>query len=374
MSDTLHLGTHKGLFTLNEESGAWKIAKVDFLGDPVSMLLHDPRDGALYAALALGHFGVKLHRSDDQGETWKELPAPKYPEGAMVGKDPFADPDDPNVKPSPASLKEIWSLETGGPDQPDMLWAGTIPGGLFQSKDRGESWSLVEGLWDRPERAHWFGGGKDQPGIHSICVDPRDSNHVAVGVSCGGVWVTRDGGASWSCQATGMFAGFMPPDRAYDPNIQDVHRLTCCHGSPDAYWSQNHDGIFRSVDDCATWTAVPNAQPSVFGFAVVVHPNDPDTAWFVPGVKDECRVPVDGKVVVSRTRDGGETFEVFREGLPQDHAYDITYRHSLDISNNGERLVMGSSTGSLWTSNNGGENWNLSSNHLPQIYCARFAK
>ena len=36
--------------------------------------------------------------------------------------------------------------------------------------------------------------------------------------------------------------------------------------------------------------------------AVAVHPADPDTAWFVPGISDEHRIPPRGKVVVSRTR------------------------------------------------------------------------
>ena len=51
-------------------------------------------------------------------------------------------------------------------------------------------------------------------------------------------------------------------------------------------------------------------RPSCFGFAVAVHPTDPDTAWFVPAVMDEHRIPVDGKVVVARTRDGVRSFEV----------------------------------------------------------------
>jgi hypothetical protein len=55
------------------------------------------------------------------------------------------------------------------------------------------------------------------------------------------------------------------------------------------------------------------------------------TAWFVPGVKDEHRLPPDGKVVVARTRDGGQNYDILRHGLPQDHAYDLTYRHSLAI-------------------------------------------
>ncbi len=113
--------------------------------------------------------------------------------------------------------------------------------------------------------------------------------------------------------------------------------------------------------------------PSVFGFAVAVHPSDPETAWFVPAVKDDCRVPVDARLVVARTSDGGKTFETLTNGLPQEHCYDIVFRHALDIDATGNRLALGSSTGSLWITENGGAAWNCLSTHLPQIYCVRFA-
>jgi hypothetical protein len=115
-------------------------------------------------------------------------------------------------------------------------------------------------------------------------------------------------------------------------------------------------------------------QPSVFGFAVAVHPNDPQTAWTVPAIKDEKRIPVDGKVVVARTRDGGQNFEVLRNGLPQEHAYDLTYRHGLDIDETGRELAFGTTTGSLWWSEDQGDHWQNLSTHLPPIYCVRFAK
>ncbi len=104
------------------------------------------------------------------------------------------------------------------------------------------------------------------------------------------------------------------------------------------------------------WTSLPNAKPSVFGFAVAAHPRDPETAWFVPAIKDERRVPVDAKLVVSRTRDGGETFEVFDRGLPSP-SFDLIYRHALDIDESGNVLAMGSTTGGLWLSDDGGESW-----------------
>ena len=63
-------------------------------------------------------------------------------------------------------------------------------------------------------------------------------------------------------------------------------------------WVQHHNGVFHSVDGSKTYREIEQAGPSTFGFAVCAHPLDDQTAWFVPGVKDECRVPVDGKLVV----------------------------------------------------------------------------
>src|SRR5947209_6869555 len=141
-----------------------------------------------------------------------------------------------------------WALEPGHASEPGVLWCGTLPGGLFRSRDRGDSWELNRPLWDHPDRKQWFGGGMDFPGIHSICVDPRDARTVTVGVSCGGVWRTRDGGQSWECKATGMWAAYMRPERKNDPRIQAAHRVAQCAAKPDCFWSQHHHGGFRPTD------------------------------------------------------------------------------------------------------------------------------
>ncbi|TWU11929.1 hypothetical protein CA54_07410 [Symmachiella macrocystis] len=372
MSDCLHVGTKKGLFTLRRNSAAdkWTITRRDFLGEPVSMLFHDTRDGSLYCALNHGHFGVKLHRQEQGEETWTEIAAPQFPEQTPAEKQ---QEEEKEGRPNSWSLSQIWALESGGEDQPGVLWAGTIPGGLFRSPDRGESWQLLRSLWDRPERLQWFGGGYDDPGIHSVCVDPRDSAHVTVGVSCGGVWATRDGGETWALCADGMRAEYMPPELAGAGNVQDPHRLVNCPADPDTFWVQHHNGIFRTTDDCQSWQELDRVQPSGFGFAVAVHPQNPDTAWFVPAVKDECRIPVAGKMVVTRTDDGGQSFIIMSDGLPATDAYDLVYRHALDIDATGRNLVMGSTTGSLWVSSDAGESWQTVSQHLPPVHVTRFA-
>lgn len=365
MSDRLHVATRKGLFTIQRSGpGRWNVTGTSFLGDPVTMLLDDARDGTLYAALNLGHFGVKLRRSQD-GREWEEVSAPAFP-AAKEG--------DLDATPAAPSVHQVWSLAAAGDDRPGVLWAGAIPAGLFRSTDRGATWELNQALWSRPERSQWFGGGYDDAGIHSICVDPRDSRRVTVGVSCGGVWITPDSGETWECRTKGMFAEYMPEERREDPAIQDPHCLVQCPSAPDCMWVQHHNGVFRTTDGARQWAEITAIEPSNFGFAVAVHPNDPDVAWFVPGVKDQCRIPVDGKLVVARTRDGGKSFDVLREGLPQEHAYDLVFRHALDVDATGERLAFGSTTGGLWVSENGGDRWDCISAHLPPVYQVRWSR
>jgi hypothetical protein len=370
MAERLLVSTRKGLFTITRTgagSNSWAITKVDFLADNVSLALFDRRDGRTYAALDHGHFGVKLHRSLPGGK-WEECAAPAYPpkpEG-LVDNDGWG-------KPIPWTTVRIWALETGGPEEDGVLWCGTIPGGLFRSADSGTSWELVRPLWDHPQRQNWFGGGADLPGLHSICVDPRDSRTLRVGVSCGGVWLTRDGGASWQCRADGMRAAYMPPDRAYDPTIQDAHYLTQCVAEPDTLWVQHHNGIFLSRDGAESWQELKDVAPSSFGFAVAVHPKDGNTAWFVPGISDERRIAPDGRLVVTRTRDGGKSFQTLRSGLPQEHAYDLVLRHALAVDPSGESLAFGSTTGGLWISEDQGNHWHCVSHTLPPIYAVRFS-
>ncbi len=137
---------------------------------------------------------MKLHRAEAGTRQWTEIDSPKYPVVNDANSSQDADSESPGTGPS---VQQIWELVTGGEDQPGVLWAGTIPGGLFKSEDNGSSWRLIDSLWQRPEREFWFGGGYDDAGIHSICVDPRDSQHLCLAISCGGVWESIDGGDNW---------------------------------------------------------------------------------------------------------------------------------------------------------------------------------
>ncbi|WP_395685148.1 WD40/YVTN/BNR-like repeat-containing protein [Caenimonas koreensis] len=360
MVDRIWVGTRKGLFAVQRNQGQWQLGKPAFPGEPVTQFMVDAKSGAWFAALRLGHFGVKLWKSIDEGASWSEVAAPAFPPKPSEG--PIKDDD------TPWSVDVIWGLAAGTDGR---LWAGCIPAGLFTSDDGGASWQLVTSLWERPERREWMGGGYDHAGIHSIVVDPRDAKHVTIAISCGGVWQTHDSGATWTNTSEGMVADFMPPERREDPNIQDVHCLAQCQSAPDVLWAQHHGGMYRSTDGGLKWNRFAAPQPSEFGFPVAAHPSQPDRAWFVPAHSDAQRMPADGRLIVNETRDGGASFTALGDGLPQSDAYHLVYRHGLDASADGRVLVMGSTTGGLWVSEDAGTSWKCLSRDLPPIAVVR---
>ncbi len=362
---SLLVATRKGLFDVQQTADSWQLSTPHFAGEPVTQVLADARDGTWYAALRMGHFGVKLRKSGDQGKTWQEIAAPTFPTKPTSG--PWADDT------TPWSVDLIWSLVSGGADEPGTLWAGCIPAGLFKSTDCGATWSLNLPLWEKPGRREWFGGGYDHAGVHSILIDPRDSRHVTVAVSCGGVWQTHDGGANWALTASGMKADYLPAESVDDGNTQDPHCMVQCAAQPEVLWVQHHCGIYRSSNGGKQWDSIAAPVPSGFGFAVACDPHNPNRAWFVPAQADACRIPVDGRMVVTRTDDGGKSFKVFVDGLPQQHAYHLAYRHGLDVTPDGKTLALASTTGGLWTSHDAGEHWHCVSNDLPPVAAVRFA-
>jgi photosystem II stability/assembly factor-like uncharacterized protein len=354
----LVLGTHKGLLILERRERDWVITKQSFLGVAVSYAARDPRTGVIWAALDTDHWGPKLQRSRDGGETWEDVPLPKYPPEAEVADG------------QPASLSYIWVIAPGGEEQPERLYLGTEPGGLFASDDGGDSFELVSGLWDHPSRQdHWFGGGRSYPGVHSVVVDPRDSRHVYTGISVGGVFETRDGGESWEPRNHGLIAEYLPNPLAEVGH--DPHLLLASPANPEVLMQQNHCGIFRSIDGGLNWRDVSDPEgPADFGFAIAMDAKDPDTAWVVPAVSDEQRVAIDGSLCVCRTEDGGSNWQTFRKGLPQTNCFDYAFRHALDVR--ADTLAFGTTSGNLFLSSDRGESWQCLGNHFPLFYSVRF--
>ncbi len=393
MSDQILLGTRKGTIILDRRSSGWTPRPIAHAGMSISYAARDPRDGTLWAAMDHAHWGPKLSRSRDEGATWEHLTGLAYPAGARFVEQHMPTPDEApsDDRPTtykPASLLKVWVLAFGTSDEPGTIHAGTLPGGLFTSRDGGDTWELNLPLWnhesrggdlfagDATSRNEWGGTpaaaayGEFVPGIHSVLVHPRDPRRILVGVSCAGVLETSDGGASWRGRNQGMLNDYLPNPEA--PWGHDPHFVTQCPGDPETLWQQNHCGVFVSANRGERWSRVSRPEQAVrFGFPIAADDEDAKTAWVVPAKGDDERMAIDGGLFVARTTDGGASWETLREGLPQQHAYDVVYRHALDAR--AGRLCFGSTTGNVYVSEDRGDTWRCVGNNLPPIHSVRFA-
>ena len=342
------VASRKGLLIYKEQGSGWKLEKSFFDGVKTSYVSFDPFGKKIWVGVNHGHWGPKLHVSSNKGKTFQEVSQPKFPEG-MTG-----------------SVKDIWAIAA---DKSGRVYVGTDPAEIFHSDDMGKTWELNRGLHNIHGKDKWFGGGADGTCLHSILIHPENQDNITIGISVAGVLETTDRGKTWAYRNKGMSAGFLP-----DPNAeigQDPHLIERAPSNPAVIWQQNHCGIFKSDDNAATWTDLSKAKgiKTPFGWAVVVDEKDEDVAYTVPAFSDETRVPWQKKLFVQKTENGGKTWKVLSNGLPQKNCYDIIYRHA--FSGVGKQLLFGTTTGNIYFSKNKGSKWAKIPDSLPPIYAVK---
>jgi molybdopterin converting factor small subunit len=99
------------------------------------------------------------------------------------------------------------------------------------------------------------------------------------------VYATGDAGVSWRAANRGIRVVSMHPAR------------------PERLFLQNHWGLYRSDDGAESWQDIARGVPSDFGFAMVMHPRDPDCVYILPVESDEFRCTPDGRLRDAMTAD-----------------------------------------------------------------------
>ena len=354
----LLVGTTKGAFLLqsNAQRARWKVGGPYFHGQAVYAVAYDGRAGKRRVwASTQGVWGIVLRSTDDFGKSWTN------PQEAAIRF-----PSETGL-----SLKNIWQITPGRSDEPDVLYCGVEPAALFESRDDGDTWSLVQGLFNHPHRLRWMpaNGGL---ALHTIVIDPTNNQRMYVAISAGGVYRTDDGGSTWTAQNRGIRVTFMPTK--YPEFGQCVHKIAMHPNRPERLFLQNHWGLYRSDDFGENWTDIANGVPSDFGFAMIVNPRNPDCVYIVPVESDEFRCTVDGRLRIYRTRNAGASWEPLMRGLPQKGAHETVLRDGMTTdSYDPPGLYFGTRSGKLFGSKDEGRTWQKIMDGLPPIACIRSA-
>ena len=349
MSKTVLLvGTRKGCFVLESDEARrdWQLRGPYCESWPVYHAVYDPDSGTIFAAAASEWHGSAIWKSSDLGETWSHSSEGlQYPEG---GK----------------NLSKVSTLSVAH----GRVRAGVEMPGIFESRDGGESFSLLSNLEGQPGSEEWD-DPKNQPpghlGISGIEADPDDADRFFAIVQGIGMFETTDGGSSWTPRNRGLRADW---PREHEEVGFCVHKMVRSRTDGERMYQQNHVGMHRSDDAGKSWTEITEGLPTEFGFAAAAHPHDRDTFLVIPLDPGHGRTMPDGKAAVWRTRDGGSSWEALTNGLPQENAVLGVLRQGMsgDVYDS-PGYYFGSSTGQVFASNDEGDSWSEIASYLPAI-------
>lgn len=350
------VGTRKGLFIARADAGRehWRVEGPHLAGYEVQSAFLDPRrPGVGFAAAHHPVWGIHVYRTEDHGRHWTplaEVPRHRRDDG-------------------PESLQMIWCLAPADRARPQRVYAGIEPPGVFVSDDDGRHWEAFGGFNQHPDRAHWS-PAKGGLAVHSVQADPHRPNRLYAALSAGGVYRSDDDGGHWRALNRGVRAPYLPGQAPACGHC--IHRLLVHPARDGRLYQQSHHGTYRSDDHGEHWHEITAGLPSDFGYALATDPRDPDVLYTVPEDSSQFRATVGGRLRVYRTRDAGTSWEPLTAGLPQENVFVTILRDGLDSDGLAPLgLYLGTSSGHLFASRDGGDHWSLVAGFLPGILCVR---
>jgi photosystem II stability/assembly factor-like uncharacterized protein len=355
------VGTRKGAFVLESDANRreWKVNGPFFGGWEIYHVKGSPADpNRIYASQSSSWFGQVVQRSDDGGTTWDTVDN-RFVYDGVPGTHRWYD-----GTPHPWEFARVWHFEPSLID-PDIVYAGVEDAALFRSSDGGRSWEELSGLRRHPSAGGW------QPGaggmcLHTIIVDPTDSNRVFTAISAAGAFRSDDAGATWRPINRGLRSEVIPEPEAEVGHC--VHRLAMHPLRPNVLFMQKHWDVMRTDDGGDSWREVSGNLPTDFGFAIDVHAHEPETIYVVPIKSDSEHYPLDGKLRVYRSRTGGDEWEPLTKGLPQRDCYVNVLRDAMAVDALDEcGIYFGTTGGQVYASADSGENWTAIVRDLPAV-------
>ena len=242
----------------------------------------------------------------------------------------------------PRGLPTIWSLAID-PVDPDILFAGTRPAGVYRSRNGGRHWEKLP-VDIAPECSIGV------PFVTGLVVDPDDHRRVWAGVEIDGVFRSLDGGDSWTHLTTGL----------YDP---DIHAVALAATNPKRVYASTAREVFISDNLGDTWQSLEIREkwPLPYARGLAVKADDPGVLFAGCG---ETTTGETGYVL--RTADYGQRWEVLHLPTQPNATMWGLATHPADAN----RIVAFSLFGEVYVTENAGASWRKIARDFGEIRAA----
>ena len=290
----VYAGTGRGVWRGQRSGESWQFAGAGLPVDRVQALAVDPSDANVVYAGTVTPSGVPsvgIFKSSDGGASWAEANEGLF--DPFTGIEPLdvpalsIDPSNPLIVVAGTRFSEIFRSADGGaswtpqtlggyglalettdfardPSNPQRIYAATTLG-LLLSVDGGVNWDTF---------------GDEGITLFTIAVDPAAPSTVYAGnVNGFGVGKSTNSGANW-VDANGNLPSVQVDGTTFYPPILSVD--VAPDGSA-VYIATQTDGIFRSTDGGATWTAVNIGLHETFVHALAFLPGQPAATLLAGG-------------------------------------------------------------------------------------------
>ena len=261
------------------------------------------------------------------------------------------------------------SAVVGEPGNSNVYYAGAASGGVWKSSDGGFNWSPV---FDK-EPAQSIGSIAVAPSNHSIVWVGTGETFIRSNVSLGnGVYKSTDAGKTWrhmGLDATGRIGRIIIDP--HNPDIVFAAALGTCYGP------QPERGVFRTKDGGKSWERVLFVDENTGASEISMDPKDSNTlfagTWQID-IKTWGRNSGGPGSGVFVTHDGGDTWKrITGHGLPDSPLGKTAVAVAPSDSNRVYALIETGQRGSLWRSDDGGQNWRVANysrllNERPHYY------
>jgi photosystem II stability/assembly factor-like uncharacterized protein len=186
----------------------------------------------------------------------------------------------------------------------NVVYAGSDGARVFKSTDGGASWVVAN------SGISYFGGHYNQIQIRALKFDPQVPDIIYAGTVPSGVFKTTDGGTSWKATNNGL------SDMSEESEI-DIRALEIDRSRPETLYVATfhpggpvdmYSGVFKSTDGGATWRAVNSGLPNLY------HQGDATDVAIAPS--DSNTLYLGTRTGLAKSTNGGATWNTINSGLP----------------------------------------------------------